>query len=384
MKVQNNKKKIKRTFWMVAAFYGLIAFEFFYMASPFAVYFYSSYQPGLNFLNDIPGLGWVTSFFLPHIVVETSSSLINIMHDTGMFIFILGIISFLVSAIQVYYKKLTKKGAAIGGLYKFIRHPQYVSFAICGFGLLLLWPRFLVLIMFIMILFAYYFLAKIEERECEQKFGQTYINYKNTTSMFLPFGFGIFSKIFKKMELVFGRIFSIILVFALVTFVSLGLAKALQILSINSLYVFQDNHSVYLSIGKMEKEKFEKITSIVLNDSSVQDIFSSSKYSTSYFLNYVVPSDFYVSEIPMHIEETRQSSGHYLPADFKNINKFKLIFTLIKIKEKSRFIDKSFFRTNIAKQPVVEIWIDLKNNQVTDIKNLSQLTRYENIPMPLF
>ncbi len=42
----------KRTFWALAIFYMLIAFEFFYMAGPFAIYFYSVYGPGLNFINN--------------------------------------------------------------------------------------------------------------------------------------------------------------------------------------------------------------------------------------------------------------------------------------------------------------------------------------------
>lgn len=42
----------KRAFWTVAMFYMLVAFEFFYMASPFALYFYSVYRPGLDFISS--------------------------------------------------------------------------------------------------------------------------------------------------------------------------------------------------------------------------------------------------------------------------------------------------------------------------------------------
>jgi hypothetical protein len=38
----------RSAFWASAAFYGLIAFEFFYMFSPFAVYLYGVYGPGLK------------------------------------------------------------------------------------------------------------------------------------------------------------------------------------------------------------------------------------------------------------------------------------------------------------------------------------------------
>ncbi len=164
-------KSSRKTFWTVAAFYGLITFEFFYMASPFAVYFYSIYRPGLNLISSIPGMSWLLGFFLPHIAAETSSPFINIHNKAGAVIAAFGLLIFCVSAGQVYYAKLRKKGAVTGGIYKYIRHPQYAAFAVCSFGLLLLWPRYLVLIMFITIMFAYYFLAKLEERECEAKFG---------------------------------------------------------------------------------------------------------------------------------------------------------------------------------------------------------------------
>ncbi len=157
------------------------------MASPFGVYFYSVYRPGLNFLNAHPSLAWVSSFFLPHIVVESSSVLLNLHNVLGAALAIIGFLAFCVGVGQVYYYKLTKKGAVTDGVYSYIRHPQYVSFAICSFGLLLLWPRYIALTMFIALLFAYYFLAKAEERECEKRFGHSYIEYKKRTNMFLPF-----------------------------------------------------------------------------------------------------------------------------------------------------------------------------------------------------
>ena len=178
----------KRTFWTVAAFYLLIAFEFFYMASPFAVYFYSVYGPGLNFMNNSPVLAWLSSIFLPHVVLETKSWLLNIHNEIGAVLFILGLLAFGYGAVQVYYHKLAKKGAVTGGAYNFIRHPQYASLALSSFvRLLIMWPRYIVLLLFITMLFAYYFLAKVEENECERKFGASYLDYKNKTGMFLPF-----------------------------------------------------------------------------------------------------------------------------------------------------------------------------------------------------
>lgn len=43
----NGTLQARRALWASSVFYVLIAFEFFYMASPFAAYFYAVYGPGL-------------------------------------------------------------------------------------------------------------------------------------------------------------------------------------------------------------------------------------------------------------------------------------------------------------------------------------------------
>jgi hypothetical protein len=53
MPTDNTENRLfKKYFWIGSAFYLLIGFEFFYMVSPFAVYFYSVYGPGLTFINS--------------------------------------------------------------------------------------------------------------------------------------------------------------------------------------------------------------------------------------------------------------------------------------------------------------------------------------------
>jgi len=137
------------------AFYLLIAFEFFYMASPFAAYFYAVYGPGLDGLQAWGLSGWMLWFFLPHIVAETKSALINITPVMGLLLFFGGLLGFAGGAFQVYRAKIRKQGAVTGGLYRYIRHPQYTALIIASLGMLLIWPRFLVLYSTIAMVFAY-------------------------------------------------------------------------------------------------------------------------------------------------------------------------------------------------------------------------------------
>jgi len=73
------------------------------------------------------------------------------------------------------------------GIYKHIRHPQYLGILLATLSLiiyrfspisLMLWPVLIVI---------YYRLARKEERDVESKFGEEYREYRRSVPMFLPF-----------------------------------------------------------------------------------------------------------------------------------------------------------------------------------------------------
>ena len=97
-----------------------------------------------------------------------------------------GIVVFFAGAIPVYWTKLRGGGAVTTGVYAWIRHPQYVGLAILGLGTLLLWPRFLVLVSYVTMLFLYAWLAEWEEERCLARFGESYQRYQSRTGRFLP------------------------------------------------------------------------------------------------------------------------------------------------------------------------------------------------------
>ena len=146
----------------VSLFYLLIGLEIVIMISPFAGFFYAGYGPLLDFLYGIKKTAWLTGFFLPHAVAAKNNSL-NFLNALGRSLFSLGLIAFLVGAVQVYSAKIRRKGIVSSILYRWVRHPQYLFLAISGLGLLLFWPRFLILVLYISMLFVYYILAKNEE-----------------------------------------------------------------------------------------------------------------------------------------------------------------------------------------------------------------------------
>lgn len=163
----------------------VVALEIVIMISPFALFFYSVFNPVLLALGATPATRWLTAFFLPHMVVPPDA-LLATLRVLGSILFVAGLVSFLICAVQVYGGKLGKRGVAERGLYAIVRHPQYLSLAVSGAGLAILWPRFLTLVLLAVMFFLYYLLATDEERRMLRRHGEGYRAYMARTGMFLP------------------------------------------------------------------------------------------------------------------------------------------------------------------------------------------------------
>ena len=168
--------------------YTLIVLEILFMVSPFAAYYYSIYATPLNALQESPYTAWLTMYLLPHFTYS-DSWLVNGLILISWPLILLGIVLFVLGFCQIYWSKITRQGAVEVGLYRFVRHPQYVALAVIGLGTSLFWSRFIVVIAFVSMLCIYYFLAQMEERVCLAKFGESYRNYMDRTGMFLPRGY---------------------------------------------------------------------------------------------------------------------------------------------------------------------------------------------------
>jgi protein-S-isoprenylcysteine O-methyltransferase Ste14 len=165
--------------------YFVICLEILIMISPFAGFFYSVFNPFLLETAKYPATRWLSSFFLPHMVVPPDDFL-RFIRIMGSVFFAGGIIVFITCAVQVYVNKFFRKGAVSKGLYSFIRHPQYAGLGVAGIGLSILWPRFLVAVLWLAMILVYYFLAKDEERRMLKEYPAAYREYMERTGMFFP------------------------------------------------------------------------------------------------------------------------------------------------------------------------------------------------------
>ncbi len=377
MKVSKQNKAIRGSFWGVFAFYFLIAFEFLYMAGPFAMYFYSIYAPILNFLNNSPILAWLNRFFLPHAVRETSSLLINSLEIVGIILAITGFLAFCTGACQVYYHKLTKKGIVTGGIYNLARHPQYASFIVCSFGLLILWPRYIVALLFITMIFFYYLLAKVEEAECEHKFGLSYIDFKKRTSMFFPFKLSFLQKLPKQKN---KKAIILIFLYLLSILIILIISKGLNTLTINSLYATYTEHSANVALCKLSDEKINEALLLALSDETVAKKLNDFNDNVK-FINYVLPTKWFAAEIPMN--GVKLTKGHESPADYDH-NLYKVILTKATMQDGMDATGKGILTSVYLREPIVEIWVDLSTHNIIKVLDMPEDIRYQGIPVAVY
>ena len=268
----------------------IVALEIVIMISPFAGFFYAVFNPFLLALNQSSVTRWLTAFFLPHMMVPPNEILV-VIRVTGSILFLGGMLVFLVCAAQVYLSKLLRRGTATKGLYVFVRHPQYVGLALAALGLAIMWPRFLTLFLFAVMLLLYYLLAKDEERRMTKRFGNGYAAYRNRTGMFLPRPIErLFSKGPGSIEHLSAM--KVAGVFAILCIIVVGAGFILRAYTVHHLPV-QTIHGVdVVVITPADTATAAELTPPVLDDTLVAAKLTALKSDGHRILAYFIPIDY--------------------------------------------------------------------------------------------
>lgn len=150
---------------------------------PLTIYLLSGWlqrrYPGLDLLAHDAGHLWETLLGWrgdPHL---------NPLHLLGN-VLIGGGFVLLAAAWRVLFAARQAHQLATTGPYAYVRHPQYSGFILIMSGFLLQWPTLLTLAMFPILVWMYVRLARREEREVRDTFGERYLHYAAMTPAFLP------------------------------------------------------------------------------------------------------------------------------------------------------------------------------------------------------
>ncbi len=95
-------------------------------------------------------------------------------------------LSLIVRGWQQIYEARKEDRFVTSGIYRHIRHPQYTGIYLAIFGQLIHWPTIPTLVLFPVIVAAYYTLARKEEKVMIEKFGDEYSAYVKKVPMFFP------------------------------------------------------------------------------------------------------------------------------------------------------------------------------------------------------
>jgi len=84
------------------------------------------------------------------------------------------------------HKGKSKGKLVTTGIYKYVRHPQYVGFLLITLGLNVMWLTIITLIMWPILAVLYWRLAKKEDKDMEEQFGEEFQEYKRQVPGFIP------------------------------------------------------------------------------------------------------------------------------------------------------------------------------------------------------
>jgi protein-S-isoprenylcysteine O-methyltransferase Ste14 len=135
--------------------------------------------PGVDFFSHDAGHLWNTLFgwkVNPHF--DPLHVLSNVL--------ILGGFILLSAAWKVLYEAQRSRTLAVTGPYAYVRHPQYDGFILIMLGFLLQWPTLVTLVMFPILVTMYVKLARREEKDVLEEFGDEYRHYMDSTPAFIP------------------------------------------------------------------------------------------------------------------------------------------------------------------------------------------------------
>ncbi len=388
--------------------YFLIGIEIIIMISPFALYFYSVYGPVLKFFSSTPYLSWTTEFFLPHMIFLNDPLILGISYL--QILLVIGLVLFFSAAAPLYYGRFRKKGVVQISFYSKVRHPQYLFLAISGFGLLLYWPRFIILIMYITMLFVYYLLARNEEWRMKHEVPEIYATYMKNTPMFLPGepGGKIYGLLF---DWIRPKWFGILTAYLLAIVISLSLALGIRAYTVSQLPTVENGSMVLLSVfprpDQEITELYESLESLPQIRASIRELKPNLAYifPGDYFLTALVTdedrrfSDDIIERFPevleWHQNKFRGGLGKFFRIFYNFFSTLGSVETdydverivFVKVNTHSGTSPKEaqeIFKLGMQRRPVLVVDLDPSDHRLLSIIKTSGQHKWGSMPMPTF
>jgi protein-S-isoprenylcysteine O-methyltransferase Ste14 len=392
-------RKTKAILNSAIVLYFVICFEILIMISPFAGFFYSAFNPILLGLSKYRATKWLSSFFFTHMVVPPNAPL-KVVRVMGSVLFLLGIVIFLVCAIQVYASKFLKRGAVLKGLYRWIRHPQYLALSTAGAGLAILWPRFIVVVLWLVMVLVYYVLSKDEERRMLGQYPETYREYMERTGTFLPKGL--------EGSIAFPTVVGKVALFVLIAICAIGGAFLLRQYTVRHLPLWRGSNVVALAVLPEDEPMMQLRMAEILKVDEVRSRLKENESYLAYFLptNYVMQGLIADTGGDWQLYKRHHTIGRFTdwvfhpfghlggaqhsvfdPAhDTEHSMAARSVRRLIFLKVSNVVVTESadVFAVNAVRTPDFMVDLDVHSLKVLDAKTLPVETAWGKVPTPAF
>jgi hypothetical protein len=291
-------------------------------------------------------------------------------------------------------------------LYRWIRHPQYLFLAIAGLGLLLFWPRFFILILYVSMLFIYYLLARHEEQRMLVKHGESYRAYMDRTAMFLPGNPG--GKIFRHLfgwSNSKGLSLGLAYMFTLALFIAMAFGLRSYTISKTSIVTIPEKQLIVVSITPQPDESIQNIVDVAFRDSNLAaSIENYHKQGHKGFMvhlmpiNYMMQGLFSQPNMSGRHKRPRRSFGAVIGFMFPFLGRrnhqemmglmsdgpMRLIFSQLTWPNGQYASVNEALAFTVKRLPLLRVDVDTRKSQVLNVDKTSPRNYWGQMPMPAF
>ena len=164
---------------------------------------------------------------------------------------------------------------------------------------------------------------------------------------------------------------------------SVSVGRAVQTHTVDHLYAHYTADAAYVSIGILPANEIADLAAVALADPTVASaVYQARENDGMRFLNYVLPTQMFISEVPGHLPDGVKTS-HTFPEDHDR-NRYKIVFTKIQSRPGKIADGRSIVLDALNKTPVVEAWINRAEQQVVRTFLPSGKSYYGGAPVPVF
>jgi hypothetical protein len=302
---------------------------------------------------------------------------------------------------------MSGKGVVSFGPYARLRHPQYLALAISGFGLLLYWPRFIVLIFFVTMLFVYYLLALNEEWRMKREQPGSYEEYMERTWMFLPGepGGRLFAGLFAWIK---PKGLALSACYLAVMTLSVAVAFSLRGYVLEQLPQTRVDDIQLLSVYPRPADKLQSLYATAMTSPQVRDYMDN--HDTR--LVYIMPGDFFLTGLILqegprfseqmlsrypHLRDARANrhSGDLVKFFRIAYKFFKTIGTTRRVYDYERLVfvetltvdgqpasGEESLQIGVTRLPALVVDIDAETGEILYVSEVSGNNAWGRLPMP--